>query len=187
MIRNLKKSSQKSYAVVLNNYTQIQQTSIDELIQEADDEEEQGIRISKRKIKTRLINYKMKLQEQKLSDRTINDRITKIRTFYAQFDITPPKITRNKVKVIETYQHIIKPKQTRKSLPFIADCPRRTSGRENPCPSKTRRPCCCNMPRNIGSPIRYSLWMTATAEPVMSDPVSRKCWMKSNPEMWLFV
>ena len=116
MIRNLKKSSQKSYAVVLNSYTQIQQTSIDELIQEADDEEEQGIRISKRKIKTRLINYKMKLQEQKLSDRTINDRITKIRTFYAQFDITPPKITRNKVKVIETYQHIIKPKQIRKAV-----------------------------------------------------------------------
>lgn len=116
MIRNLKQSSIRSYAVVLNNYVQIQQTDINTLIQEADLEEEQAIRPSKRKIKQRLIQYKITLQEQKLHDRTINDRLTKIRTFYSQFDITPPNIPRNKVKHIETYKQLLTPEHIRKAV-----------------------------------------------------------------------
>lgn len=116
MLRNLKQSSIKSYAVVLKSYVEIQQTTLTKLIQEADEEEEKGIRTSKRKIKQRLNKYKIELQKQKLTDRTINDRITKIRTFYSQFDITPPKITKNTVKNIETYKQIITPDQIRKAV-----------------------------------------------------------------------
>ena len=116
ILRNLKQSSIKSYAVVLNSYVKVQQTDLTTLINEADEEEEQRIRLSKRKIKQRLNKYKIELQKQKLTDRTINDRITKIRTFYSQFDITPPKITRKPVKNIETYKQIITPEQIRKAV-----------------------------------------------------------------------
>ena len=55
--RGLKNKTYTKILTILDHYSNFQGMSIDELIQEADQEEEQGIRWKRRKLKHRLINY----------------------------------------------------------------------------------------------------------------------------------
>lgn len=55
--RGLKKTSYKTYKVVLNHYSKHQKLTLQKLIQEAEQEETQQIRWKHRKLKTRLIQY----------------------------------------------------------------------------------------------------------------------------------
>ena len=61
--RGLKKTTYNITKVILNHYSKFQQTTLHELIIEADNEEEQGIRWKNRKLKTRLVNYMTHLRE----------------------------------------------------------------------------------------------------------------------------
>lgn len=107
-IRNLSRNSEKAYKVALNNYVKSQNTTLTKLLIEADKEEEQRIRHSKRKLRTRLINFKIYLQKNNYENQTINDYIHKVRAFYKTNDISLPYLPNNKVTTKETYKDIIK-------------------------------------------------------------------------------
>jgi len=115
ILRNLKKGSQNGYATILLRYLKCHQMTFKELIQEAEDEEETIPRLSKRKIKQRVIKYKIYMQENNYSNQTINDSITKIKTIYSHFDITTPKIPKNKTKKYN-YTEIITKEDIQKAL-----------------------------------------------------------------------
>lgn len=106
IIRNIQPQTQETYATALAKYTQTQQITLDELIDEADQEEEQRIRQSRRKIQQRYTQFKQTLQEENYTNSTINRYIGHITTFYNTFHITTPQLPRNKTRK-QTYKEII--------------------------------------------------------------------------------
>ena len=69
--RGLKNKTYTKILTILDHYSNFQGMSIDELIQEADQEEEQGIRWKRRKLKHRLINY-MNYCKQEMLDNSLS-------------------------------------------------------------------------------------------------------------------
>ena len=59
----LKKSSTQSITYMLKHYERFQETTLSELIEEAEEEEDKGIRWKHRKLKRRLISYTNHLQQ----------------------------------------------------------------------------------------------------------------------------
>ena len=86
MERGLKPSTQTKVELVLNHYSTYQHMTIEELLDEADMEEEVGIRWKKRTLKQRLINYMNYLKKEMLlsSARTYH---TLIKGFYLHHEI----------------------------------------------------------------------------------------------------
>lgn len=116
-IRNLSPSSAHVYKGALTAYANSQNTAdLEALINEADNEEEQRIRYSQRKIKTRFIQFKTYLQDNRYENQTTNDYLSKVRTFYKAFDITTPELPRNKITVRETYKDLIKKEHIQEAL-----------------------------------------------------------------------
>lgn len=72
--------------------------SPDELLDEAEDEIESGLRMRKRKIKTHLIDFRKHLVERGLSDHTIKAYMPGVRSFYQCNDIELPKLQRAREK-----------------------------------------------------------------------------------------
>lgn len=56
--RNIKKSTQETYLIPIKQYEKLHNKKIEELIEEADTEEEQRIRLENHKIKTRLLKFR---------------------------------------------------------------------------------------------------------------------------------
>ena len=89
--RGLSKSTYKTTKLIINHYSNFQQLSIHELIQEADAEEDAGIRWKRRKLKTRLINYMNHLRE----NMTLNSAKTYlkiVKSFYNHHEIEIHKL-----------------------------------------------------------------------------------------------
>ena len=59
----LKKSSTQAITYMLKHYERFQEVTLQELIEEAESEEDQGIRWKRRTLKRRLINYTNHLQQ----------------------------------------------------------------------------------------------------------------------------
>lgn len=59
--KNLSLASRKKYANALKNYTNFHELTLNELLDEADEDEENQIRPARRKIRTRLINFRTHL------------------------------------------------------------------------------------------------------------------------------
>ncbi|PAV07557.1 tyrosine-type recombinase/integrase [Methanosphaera cuniculi] len=106
MERNLGKKTRKSKRGVLNKYSRFNKMTLQELLDEADIEEEQGIRMKKRKIKQRINNFKKYLIKNELSSTTINTQLTIIKSFYRHYDIEIPNIISIKKEVHETIKDI---------------------------------------------------------------------------------
>ena len=56
--RKLSHNTKRRYKLILNRYSEFNNMTLQELLDEADDEEEQRIRRKKRKIKDRLIKFR---------------------------------------------------------------------------------------------------------------------------------
>lgn len=84
--RDLKKNTQEKLALILDHYSDYQKATIEELLDEADAEEEVGIRWKKRTLKQRLINYMNYLKKEMLlsSARTY---FSAVRSFYLHHEI----------------------------------------------------------------------------------------------------
>lgn len=80
------KSAKKVYKNAVKQYCQYNQLSLYELIQEADQEEEMGIRWKNRKLKSRLINFRQHLIENYRKN-TIHSYFNAIRSIYHYFEI----------------------------------------------------------------------------------------------------
>jgi len=92
MERNLSKNSIKHYKWALDKYSIFNGSTLTELLEEADTEEEQGIRQKKRKIVERLKNFRSDLIKNDAAPNTIQSYFTKIKTFYRHFGIEIPYI-----------------------------------------------------------------------------------------------
>lgn len=84
--RNLKPTTIESYTIFIKNYTKQQGASMVELIKEAENEEEQGIRWKNRTLKKRLIQYRTYLYQNYMSS-TAKVMFSKILTIYKHYEI----------------------------------------------------------------------------------------------------
>jgi integrase len=102
--RGIKESTQIRYKSILQHYTDSTGLTPTELIEEAENEEDQAIRLRKRKIKKHLETHLQYLQDKDFSPKYIQISMTCIRTFYYFFDLQLPrvKITTNKEPAITT-------------------------------------------------------------------------------------
>lgn len=104
-LSNLKprRNTELTYTQALSAYTENTGLTPYELIAEADQEEENKVRMRDRKIKDRLINFRSSMVDQGLADFTIRGRMGAVRSFYQSFDIELPKLQgeRRKARVRE--------------------------------------------------------------------------------------
>lgn len=85
--RNLSPGSIKVYDHAITQYVKFNQMTLTELMNEADMEEEQGIRWKRRKLKTRLINFRNYLIDYGYAKETINTIMKRVMTFYRHYEI----------------------------------------------------------------------------------------------------
>lgn len=84
--RGLSKKSETSLRYMLNHYSNYNQLPLDELILEADTEEENGIRWKRRTLKTRLINY-MNYCKETMTMNSAKSYVGKVKAFYTHNEI----------------------------------------------------------------------------------------------------
>ena len=82
------------YLTSLTGYCDYYGMSIEELIEEAEQEEENNVRMKKRKIKKRLIEYRNYLYDNGFSNKTVKGKMTYIKFFFHTCDIDIPKLGR---------------------------------------------------------------------------------------------
>lgn len=90
--KDIRKGTQKSYNIALKQYCEYTSKSPSELIEEAEDEESKGIKLSRRKIQNYMLGYRKMLEESGKAPKTINLYLSSVRSFYDTFDIILPKI-----------------------------------------------------------------------------------------------
>ena len=89
--RGLKPRTYTTMKYALNHYTQFQKATLHELISEADQEEEQGIRWKNRRLKRRLIAYRNHLKNE-MSINSAKAYFSKVKGFYNHHEIEIGKL-----------------------------------------------------------------------------------------------
>lgn len=90
--QGLEKSTFKTYLQCLRKYCEVTGMTPAELITEAEEEEESGIRMRNRRVNLHLLKFRRALEEENKAPSTINLYYYAIRSFYDAMDITLPKI-----------------------------------------------------------------------------------------------
>ena len=85
--RNLSPGSINVYDHALKKYIEYNQMTLQELIDEADKEEETGIRWKRRTLKRRLIDFRNYLIDYGYAKETINTMMKRVTTFYRHYEI----------------------------------------------------------------------------------------------------
>lgn len=96
--RNLMKGTQKGYYKALRLYLQLHNITLKQMIEQADDEEEQGIRAKKRTITKRLKTFRTYLITEGYSVSVVKDYFGKIKSFYRHFEIEIPYLPKVQLK-----------------------------------------------------------------------------------------
>ena len=104
--KNLSKNTITSYQSIMKQYCKFHDMYLRDLLDEAYDEEEQGVILKRRKIKERIITYRRYLQKQNNQPQTINTKIAKIKALYKFYDIELPYIPNMIKKQHETINDI---------------------------------------------------------------------------------
>lgn len=86
IIRNLAKTTKREYKKVIKSYTSFRELSLQELLDEAETEEKNGIRWKKRKIMQRFIDYRLYLV-QKYSKKTVKNYFNVVERIYRHYEI----------------------------------------------------------------------------------------------------
>jgi integrase len=94
--RNLRETTRVKYQTILNHYTKSTGLTPTELIEQAEDDEDNRVRLRKRRIKKHMENHLTYMAEHDFSPIYKQTSITCIRTFYHHFDIQLPKLNKNK-------------------------------------------------------------------------------------------
>ena len=89
--RNLKPITKKAYRSSIKMYTEFNNMTLEELLDEADQEEEQRIRQKKRKIKKRLINFRAFLVENYMKN-YVKSTFSRIISIYKHYEIEIPNL-----------------------------------------------------------------------------------------------
>ena len=85
--RNLSPGSVKVYSHAINKYLEFNDMTLNELLDEADQEEENGTRWKRRTLKNRLINFRNYLIDTGYAKETINTMMKRVTTFYRHYEI----------------------------------------------------------------------------------------------------
>lgn len=91
-LKNYKKSTTTRYKLVLTAYCNFNDMPLSALLNEADLEEEKGVRMKRRKIKKRLLSYREHIQNQGKQVSTINKELSTLLSFYRSQEIEVPRI-----------------------------------------------------------------------------------------------
>lgn len=98
IVRNHSEKTKEMYHQAVKQYCNLHQKTLEELITEADQEEEQGIRWKRRKLKKRLLQFRQYLIKN-YKKATIKSYFTKILVIYKYYDIEignlPPLTDKN--------------------------------------------------------------------------------------------
>lgn len=89
--RGLSPDSKRKYKVCLKRYVKFFDMTLEELLEEADIEEETIARESKRKIRERLIDFRVYLKQNYASNTSLTT-LSSVSTFYKHFGITVPEL-----------------------------------------------------------------------------------------------
>lgn len=87
LMKNHSKQTRKIYRRVINYYSEFNNMSMEELIEEADKEEENGVRWKKRKIKQRLLRFRQHLVDENYTKATIKQYFTVVKAVYRHYEI----------------------------------------------------------------------------------------------------
>ncbi len=79
--RRLKKSTEEQYKIALKIYSEFNEKTLHELLIEAEQEEENGIRWKHRKLKKRLLNFRNYVYDNYVQ-KTAEHKFALIKTFY---------------------------------------------------------------------------------------------------------
>ena len=90
--RNLSKGTQRIYESIIIKYKKFIGKSLEELIDEAEKEEEYRIRPRKRKILGYIVDFKSELENDGNAPGTLRNNIAAVISFYKAFDIQTPDI-----------------------------------------------------------------------------------------------
>jgi integrase len=114
--RNLSTSTRDIYGRALQLYSKITGKTITELYEEADKEEEEGVRLKKRKYSLYVIKFKKDLINTNKSEHTIRIYLNAIKSFYQSHDIRPPEITMSKgdITLEKNYGRLLTKEQIQK-------------------------------------------------------------------------
>ncbi|OEC85687.1 MULTISPECIES: tyrosine-type recombinase/integrase [Methanobacterium] len=104
--REIRTSTIDNYRNALQKYSNFTNKTLKELIREAEDEEDSGIRLKRRKINKYLRNFKVSLKESDLSESTIELTILLVKSFYRENEIEIPRNNRKSVKKIRRQETI---------------------------------------------------------------------------------
>ncbi|CAI4043396.1 integrase [uncultured archaeal virus] len=85
-------NTRRLYTLILENYRTFQNISLEELLNEAEKEEDEGVKRRRRRINLRVSNWKANLEAEGKSPHTIKSYVNAVIGFYDYYDITPPKI-----------------------------------------------------------------------------------------------
>ncbi len=89
--RNLRPKTKKNYRIHLQNYQKVTGMTLTELIEEAESEEDRGIRPRNRKIKKHLKNFHKYLENgDDYTTLSVQINLSSVRSFYRYFDIQLP-------------------------------------------------------------------------------------------------
>ena len=99
--RNIKYSTLKSYRSAIAKYEFFQDMDMGSLMDEAIVEEDEGISLKNRKIKSRLLDFRSFLLDSGLAISTVRTYFSRIKSFYRHFEIELPYL--NDIKFDEEY------------------------------------------------------------------------------------
>lgn len=103
--RGLTENSMRRYEYALLKYSKFHDETLNSLLEEAENEEDEGIRLRKRQIKERLKDFKAYLIKEKYAPQTISISLAHVKTFYKTYEIEIPLIS-NKVESNGTHETV---------------------------------------------------------------------------------
>lgn len=107
LTRNLSKNTRRNYEQSIRSYTASQGLTLKQLLQEAEREEENGIRLKKRTLKKRLVTFQNYLLNTKgLSKTTIKKQLQIIKTIYTHYELEIPKLPKFNDNHVKDYEPI---------------------------------------------------------------------------------
>jgi integrase len=120
--RNIRERTRENYKYHLKNYCQITDKTPTQLIEEAEEEEDSGIRLRKRKIKRYLAKFKEDYTERGYSENHIKIGLTSVRTFYRAFEIQLPQLTlkTKNEEVFESIEELPTTEEIKKALEYAS-------------------------------------------------------------------
>lgn len=111
MSRNIKPATYKRYTIILTKYVETTGLSLTDLINEAEEDEDTGIRLRKRRIKKHLDNHIQTLIRWDYSPKNIRLNISILRVFYGYFEIQLPKLNLPKIDEDKSVDDISGPRE----------------------------------------------------------------------------